>query len=479
MERFSKGGWWIAGAAAILATVLIVRLKNPEGGGPSGIAEAKSSHHAAPHEESASSAPQRLRVSVVPPREGGIVRTTSQPGTMESYDFADLYAKVSGYLEDQSLHGAPVDIGTEVKRGDVLAVIEVPELLEEMHRAEAAQQQAEAEVVQAKSRVDTANAEADAAEAAIDLAKAEVGKTASYLKFRNIQVDRIKKLFDQRAIDARLVDEKLEQRDSAEAAVNAAKAAVISSEAQAVAARARIVQAKADVDDAEAKVGVAKALVAKAAVFVKYTKIVSPYDGVVTKRSYHVGDFVRTAEQGQTLPMFTVARTDKMRIIVQVPERDVPYTNVGDKAIVEMDALAGMEFKGTVARFSNSEDRTTRTMRVEIDLDNANKRLRDGMFGRVTIVVDDAAKGLTVPSSSIIAEKKKGYSVFVVRDGKLERKPVEKGQDDGQRTEILSGLTVSDDVVRKPTVDLTNGLAVDVEQAAAPSKVIADSSPQK
>jgi RND family efflux transporter MFP subunit len=478
MKGFSKGGWWIAGAAAILATVLILRFKGPAG--RNGVAEAEAAGQVALHQESASSAPQRLRVSVVRPREGGIVRITDQPGTMESYDFADLYAKVSGYLEEQSLHGAPVDIGTAVKRGDVLATIEVPELLEEMHRAEAAQQQAQAEVVQAKSRVDTAVAEADAAEAAIDLAKAEVGKAASYLKFRNIQVERIKKLYDEKAVDARLLDEKYEQRDSAEAAESAAKAAVVSSKAQAVAARARIAQAKADVEDAEAKVGVAKALVAKAAVFVKYMKIVSPYDGVVTKRNYHVGDFVRTAEQGQTLPMFTVARTDKMRIIVQVPERDVPYTNVGDKAIVELDALAGMEFKGTVARFSNSEDRTSRTMRVEIDLDNPNNRLRDGMFGRVKIVVDEATKGLTVPSSSIIAEaKKKGYSVFVVRDGKLERKPIEKGQDDGQRTEILSGLTVSDNVVRKPTVDLTNGLAVDVEQAAASSEALANSSRHK
>src|SRR5262249_42493963 len=155
---------------------------------------------AQPEAPSAGSGSRRPRVSVVRPSAGGIVRTTMQPGTMESFDFALLYAKVSGYVEQQSLHGSPVDIGTAVKRGDVLAVIEVPELLEELHRAEAAQQQAEAEVMQAKSRVETAEAEANASEAAIDLAKAEVGKATSYLKFRNIQVDRIEKLLDQKAV---------------------------------------------------------------------------------------------------------------------------------------------------------------------------------------------------------------------------------------------------------------------------------------
>ena len=222
------------------------------------------------------------------------------------------------------------------------------------------------------------------------------------------------------------------------------------------------------------KVGVAEALVAKARVFVEYMKIVSPYDGVVTKRNYHVGDFVKTAEQGQTLPMFTVARTDKMRIIVQVPERDVPYTGVGDRAIVTLDALAGTEFKGTVARFSNSEDRTTRTMRVEIDLDNPNNRLRDGMYGRVKIFVDENAKGITVPSSSVV-KKGTDYSVWVVRDNKLQRVPVKVGQDDGQRTEIVSGVTPADTVVRKATVDLVDGIAVDAEEA---TEVLADSSPR-
>jgi RND family efflux transporter MFP subunit len=176
--------------------------------------------------------------------------------------------------------------------------------------------------------------------------------------------------------------------------------------------------------------------------------------------------------------MFTVARTDKMRIIAQIPERDVPYTNVGDRATVELDALAGTEFHGTVARFANSEDRNTRTMRAEIDLENKDNRLRDGMFGRVTIFVDEASKGLTVPSSSVVADtKSKKSSVYVVQDGKLKKTPVEIGQDDGIRVEIVSGLNPTDQVVRRPTAEMSDGLAVEVE-GNEKGEILADSSPR-
>ncbi len=298
------------------------------------------------------------RVAVVKPHKGGIARTTTQPGTMESFDFADLYAKVSGYVEVQS-----VDIGDMVSEGDVLARIDAPEYEEALHEAEAAQAQAEAQVIQMKARVNTASAEFDAAESNIALTEAELGKAESYLKFRKIQFDRISELYEKKSIDARLVDEKHEQQDSAEAALNSAKAAIVSAKSQAAAAKARVASAEADVVDAEAKVRLAKARVSRAKVFVKYTEIKSPYNGVVTRRSFHVGDFIRVSRPGGSVPLLTVARTDVMRVIVQVPDRDVPYTNVGDPAVVEMDALGGEKFTGKVSRISNSEDRGTRTMR--------------------------------------------------------------------------------------------------------------------
>jgi membrane fusion protein (multidrug efflux system) len=105
-------------------------------------------------------------------------------------------------------------------------------------------------------------------------------------------------------------------------------------------------------------------------------------------------------------------------------------------------------------------------MRTEIDLKNPKNRLRDGMFCRVTIQLDDGGKGLTLPSSSVVTDPgSKKPAVFVVRDGKAYRTPVEIGQDDGARIEILSGLTADDHVVVRPASDLVDGVLVDSDLA--------------
>lgn len=454
--------WWILGLGIVIASGAVLQQTRfgtakevlppiGENGGENG------SHAVALQTERS-----RTRVVVVKPTKGGIPRSTTQPVTMESFDWADLFGKVSGYVKEQS-----VDIGDMVKRGQVLAIIDMPELYSELERAKSAKIQADAQVTLMQARVVTAEADLEAARAAIELAEAELVKATSYLKFREIQYDRIKKLFEKQAIDERLVDEKHEQRDAAQAAELTAKAAINSAKAQAAAAAARVTQAQATVADAQAKVKVDEALVGKAEVFVQYTKIISPYTGVVTKRNFHVGDFIRAADQGGIVPLLTVARTDLMRVIVQVPERDVPYTDVGDQAILEMDSLQGEKLPGKVSRIANSEDRLTRTMRTEIDIENPGNRLRDGMFGRATIYIEKGTKGLTVPVETLVGQGKgKKAAVFMVRDGKASRTSVEIGQDDGVRVEILSGLSPDDQVILRPAVDLTDGAAVEVDLAA-------------
>jgi RND family efflux transporter MFP subunit len=400
------------------------------------------------------------RIPVVKPRAGGLARTSEQPGTMESFDFADLYAKISGYVKEQS-----VDIGSRVSAGDVLVVIDAPEYEEAVNEASAAVAQAEAQVAQMEARVATAQAELDATQANITLAEAELAKASSYLSFREIQYDRVTHLFELKSIDERLVDEKREQRDSAQAAENSARAAIAAAKSQVIAGRARVVSAQADVRDAQAKVRLAQARESRAKVFVSYTRIVSPYNGVVTRRSFHVGDFIRAADQGGAIPLLTVARTDLMRVIVQIPERDVPFADVGDPATIVPNLLESEKLHGKIARLSNSEDRVTRTMRAEIDLPNPKNRLRDGMFCRVTISLDAAAKGLKVPSSSVFIDRQtKKSTVFVVSDGRARRKFVEVGQDDGKMVEIVTGLSAHDLVVVRPVGGLTDNDPVDVEE---------------
>ena len=190
-----------------------------------------------------------------------------------------------------------------------------------------------------------------------------------------------------------------------------AEAGIETAAAELAEAKAKVEKAEADLKAALAQVQVAKANLQMAKVFVEYEKIRSPYDGFVIYRgeSVHPGSFVRAAtEGGGEEPLLTVAYVQKMRTIVPVPDNQVPYCQVGDPATVTLDALAGREFKGEISRVAESEDLDDRTMRVEIDLDNPDGILRDGMFGRATILLEKVVKNLTIPSSCLIDAQRQG-----------------------------------------------------------------------
>lgn len=398
-----------------------------------------------------------VKVEVVKPRKGGIERTTTQPITVESFESARLFSKVSGYLKEQH-----VDIGDRVKRGDVLAEIEMPESEKQVQRDEAAVEQAEAYIVQMEAHLESAKADYQAAEALIGERQADVQLASSTLSYKEKVFHRIEQLVKERAVDEQLRDEKEEDFESARAGLASAKAALVSAKAAATASKARIDQAQADLVDAKAKLAVAQAELEKDRVFLDYTIIKSPYNGVVTFRGYHRGDFINARDQGATIPLLTVDSTDKMRCVVQIPDLDVPYVNKGDDAVVEIDALPGRKLTGKVARVSNSEDQTTRTMRTEIDMMNEKNLLRDGMYGKVTVLLDKAPDGLTVPSSALVGESHGGKgSLYVIRGGKAHKLEVAIGADNGVETEIVSGVKADDDVVIHTFKgSISNGVAV-------------------
>jgi RND family efflux transporter MFP subunit len=185
---------------------------------------------------------------------------------------------------------------------------------------------------------------------------------------------------------------------------------------------------------------------------------------VVTSRGFFPGEFINARDQGATTPLLTVDRIDKMRVILQVPDLDVPFINEGDEATVEIDALPGRKFPGKVARVSNSEDPTTRTMRTEVDLENDKKLLRDGMYGKVTVILEKGSDALSVPSSALVGdtEGSKGY-LHVIRGGKAHKIEVGIGADNGIETEIVSGLKPDDEVVVHVLKgSIANGAAVAV-----------------
>jgi HlyD family secretion protein len=432
-----------------------------------GNAKEPPTHGATGQRNAADSGSKALRVDVVKPRQGGIERITTQPGSVHSFESANLFAKISGYLSEQ-----PVDIGDTVKVGQVLAIIDSPELEKDVERSIADVEKAKAGVAQMQASVAVAKAQHAAAEAAVIQASAEIKRDQSKQSFQSKQYRRMKELFDLKSIDERLVDEKQDQYLASESAVDVSKAGVVTAQAQVAAAHAKIDQANADLKNAEAEVRVADANLAKSKVFLNYTKIISPYDGIVTQRGFHPGDFIREATSGGAAPLFRVERTDLMRVIVQIPDSDVPYVNVGDLATVQIVTLPGTDFKGKVARCAESENHETRTMRTEIDLPNPHHRFRDGMYGRVVIELQVGSKSaLTLPSSTLTGKSENGNGhVYVVEGEKARLVPVKLGTDNGVDFEVLEGLTADSQVISRYNGAIGDGVPVVVSRPDATAK---------
>ena len=456
--------WWVFGGLLVAA-----------GAAGAGYYQARGRAPARSGSGQGESPPARAeipRVEVCRPQRGGLARTTTQPGSVEAFEWAQLFAGVSGYLKSQT-----VDIGDRVKKGQILATVDVPDLEKQVQHDQAALRQARAKVDQMRARVVSARAEVEATHAAVTRAVTDRNSKHAYQVFRRKQYDRMKSLYSgQRAVDERLVDEHQDQWEAAREAEGAAEAAIAAAKAAVSAADAKVKQAEADVAEAEAEVHVAQAEMEKAEVLVRFATVAAPFDGVITRRTMFPGDYVRAPREGGTgVPLLTVARTDKLRVVVQVPDRDVPYTAVGQEAAVEVDALRGRAFQGKVARLAGSEDPQTRLMHLEVDLVNPTDkehptgRINPGMYGRATIILQKDADLLSVPSSCLAGKSDDGKATLcVIRDGHVASVQVRVGVDNGIRVAVLGGLRPDDQVATSPG-GLADGAPATAVDAGGPA----------
>lgn len=428
-----------------------------------------------------------ITVDVVKPATGGVQRLSSQPGSVEAFESAELFAKASGYLVSQTLErdGKPVlkdgkpiavDIGVQVQAGDTLAKIWVPEYEKAVEHDKAQVKDAEAKVKQMDAHLAAAEAEWRAAQASVKLSEVMVKAKTAFRHYREKQLERIKGLYAQNAVDAKLVDEQEDYFLSAQEAENAAKEHVITAQEQANAAKAKIDQTKADLDESRAYRDVCKAQLDKSEVLLSYTIIKSPYTGVVTRRSFfpgqegRTGAFIKAADQGGIIPLFVVERIDLMRVVVQVPDRDVPFLYIGAPAIIRIDALVQLgivyetnpERKVVVSRWAKAEDPVTRTMRTEIDIPNTDGKLQAGMYGKVTIDLGDTkSKALSIPSNALVGKADGGKgTVHVVRNGKVHSVTVKYSSDNGVNAEVIDGLTPNDELITRASGPIEEGTPV-------------------
>jgi membrane fusion protein (multidrug efflux system) len=335
-------------------------------------------------------------VSVIRPQRADMVRSIELPGDLVGFYESALHAKVTGYLQSIT-----VDKGDWVKAGQVLATIQVPELHSNLRQAEA-----------------------------------------------NLRITQItyERLHHVQQTDPRLVSQE-------------------------------------DVDIAFAKYQQAKATVQTLQTMVGYTQITAPFDGVVTGRFADPGALIRAGggdigvnetsglispgategaggHRGGGGPVLTIAKIDKLRVYVYVPEQVCSMVHRGSTATLHFEEFPGRNFTGVVARFAYSLDLATRTMLTEIDIDNPSHQLYPRMYAHVTLNLVNHPDVLRLPVNAIGSLATSPF-VFLVSDGHLVKRPVTTGINDGQYVEITSGLTGSELVVSAVRPTLQSGEAVE------------------
>ncbi len=394
----------------------------------------------------ATAPPQTQVVSVAAPVPAETHRTVEVPASLVPHETADLYAKTSGYVA--VMH---VDIGSVVTAGQTLIEISVPEMAKELEKARAQRVARLAGVVALMARE---------SEAVLRLrsARAQVAGADSQARFQRVSCGRKQELYDARAIPDQALDEARHTRAVAEAELSIAEADVARAEGE-------VAAAKADVKVGEAEVAVAEAEIGRLESLVKYSLIIAPCDGVITRRLVDPGAFVRSAASGgATAPLLTIAATGKLRLVMEVPEPLVPSVAIGTEVMVTLPALGGDPERASITRVAYALNPSTRTMRAEIDMDDRNGRIQPGMYAKALISVATPTAALVVPSAAIRARGSETY-VLVVRDGVTAQAPVTLGYDDGVQAQVISGLRGDELVITAATSAVAPGVAVEAVPA--------------
>jgi RND family efflux transporter MFP subunit len=391
-------------------------------------------------------------VSVVRPERHTVRRSIEQPGHVEAYEQTAVFAKIAGYVLKVYVDIGDKVVGPEydardpnkkVKEGQRLADLWVPEMAAEVLQKEALVAKAAEEINQAREIVKVAAANRDSARARVK--EAEAGKIraqADYERWR-VEYQKSERLLKQGTLDEQTRDVTLNQFRAADAVRAEVAAKVLSAEAVVKESEAQWNKAQADVKVAEARHKAAQADHVYARTLLDYARIEAPYSGIITWRNVNTGDLLSpTASSGsKSEPLFVVARFDKVRIFINVPETDAVLVNKDAKVRLQVRALRGQEFEGVVARSTWALDPKARTLRTEIDVPNREGPLRPGMYANAVLTVE-RPNVWTLPAAAVVVSDEQPYC-FRHENGKAVRTPVQIGIQDGQRIEVLKKQTAS------------------------------------
>jgi len=424
---------------------------------------------------------------LVQPVRRDLTRIVGQPSFIDSYEQTAIYAKLPAYVEKWN-----VDIGDRVQKGELLATLYIPELEQEVNLKKAQVTMDQALVAQAGKLVDVAAGNLKAAEAQVSESQADVGKFEALVRRWDSEVGRQVSMVNERVLDHQILGESRRQLESSQASKDAADAAVKTAAAIQLAREADLEKAKVDVQVADARLQVAKADAERVSALYSYTRLTAPYQGIVVLRNANTGDFTlpatgdpsasgRSTDQSaaKATPIYVLARTDVVRIYVDVPESEANYIvsttdkQAGDpravtKGIVRVPAFQNDELPAEVTRSSWALNMKSRTLRAEIDLPNPAARLLPGMYAYGLIKIERPSV-LALPLTALV-ENGNQWSCYLYIDGKAVRTPVQTGLRTDGWIEVLKkqqdgewrDVSENDQVIVGDLAEMVDGGAVEI-----------------
>jgi RND family efflux transporter MFP subunit len=330
-------------------------------------------------------------VAVVFPREGAPTQEIVLPGNTQAFIDAPIYARTSGYLRHWYF-----DIGAHVRKGQLLAEIETPEVDQQLQQAQA---------------------DLDTAQANLNIAKITASRWQDLVSTGSVSQ---------------------QETDQAVSNLSAVKAAAESSAAN----------------------------VRRLEELQSFEKVYAPFDGIITARNTDIGALIDAGANTQPRELFHIAAIRTLRLYVAVPEVYSRAARAGAEAVLTLDEFPAQTFHGTLVRNANSIDIASRTLLVEVDVDNPGGQLLPGAYVFVHLKLPEETRSVTIPSNTLIF-RKEGLQVGLVRDGRADLVPVKISRDYGNSVEIVSGLQPTDAVIVDPSDSLVAGMPLRVSNKSA------------
>jgi RND family efflux transporter MFP subunit len=333
-------------------------------------------------------------VIVVSPKAAAPIDEVVLPGATQPFVNSPIYARTNGYLVKWFY-----DIGAKVKQGDLLAIIDTPELDKQLEQA-----------------------------------RADLETAKSNLALSKTTADRWQGLVKTRSVSQQSTDQAVDNLSATQASVNSYAANV------------------RRLED-----------------LVSFEKVYAPFDGVITVRNTDTGWLINAGAGSPSAELFQLAQTGTLRIFVAVPEVYSRAARVGSTATLTLDEFPSETFHGKVTRTSESIDIASRTLNTEIDVENPTGQLLPGAYVHVHLKLPSQTRSVIVPANTLLF-RSEGLRVGVVRNGHAQLTPIAIGVDYGATVQVVSGLTLADQVIVSPSDSLISGTPVRVTASAAGAK---------